>query len=226
VNDARNVRRRRRTDHHGQLTKAISGHRGGGSPQTAEYSLDADPWSGSSATLRTSRYARILQIFSRSQQPHAGGYPKPSRRIADDQGLYCTDMPLLDSSGRAFKTVTEKTIHATGSRFCLYTASDNVYSPSPAQRLPRCEDIGNQLEVTAATLPALAYLVKSGRMCHVLGGSTAARRRCIPDEGLSCGKTVPSLRWRLSSPAARRAASAVKGIYFAGSRPLSLEPST
>jgi hypothetical protein len=91
-------------------------------------------------------------------------------------------------------------------------------SPAPAA--------GIQLEVTAATLPALAYLVKSGRMCHVLGGSTAARRRCIPEEGLSCGKTVPSLRWRLSSPAARRAASAVKGIYFAGSRPLSLEPST
>lgn len=65
---------------------------------------------------------------------------------------------------------------------------------------------------------------KSAR--HVSGGSTAARRRCMPEAGLSCGKTVPSRRWRLSSPAARRVASAVKGIYFAASSPLSPEPSS
>ena len=33
-----------------------------------------------------------------------------------------------------------------------------------------------------------------GYLPHLLGGSTAARRRCMPEEGLLCGKTVPS--WR------------------------------
>ena len=33
-----------------------------------------------------------------------------------------------------------------------------------------------------------------GYLPDVLGGSTAPRRRCMPEEGLSCGKTVPS--WR------------------------------
>ena len=48
----------------------------------------------------------------------------------------------------------------------------------------------------------------------------------MPDDGLSSGRLVPLRRWRLSSSVARRAASPVSGMYFAASRPLSLDPSS
>lgn len=48
----------------------------------------------------------------------------------------------------------------------------------------------------------------------------------MPEEGLSCGKTVPSCLCRRSSLAARRVASTVRGMYLAASSPLSSEPSS
>jgi hypothetical protein len=48
----------------------------------------------------------------------------------------------------------------------------------------------------------------------------------MPDEGLSCGNEVPSRRCRSSSLAERAEASRTFGMYFAGSRPLSVELSS
>ena len=57
------------------------------------------------------------------------------------------------------------------------------------------------------------------------GGSTAASRRCMPEDGLLSGNRELFPRCHLSNSAARRTASPLRGMYLAPTTPLSGTPS-
>ena len=90
----------------------------------------------------------------------------------------------------------------------------------------RATILGSMMQITADRAATGLSLHWGATPSHLLGASTVVRRWCMPEDGLSCGKGVSSCKWRLSSPAARRTASAVRGIYIADCRPLSLELSS
>ncbi len=91
------------------------------------------------------------------------------------------------------------------------------------RRLRPSRELSVHLRQVAAEI---CFDERDGRITTVGGGSTAAIRRHMPDDGLSSGKTVPFCLWRLSSSAARRAASWESGMYTAASIPWPLDPSS